>query len=511
MQIWDILKEEKIIIGEKVKNLYINKNSISLIFMIILSLLTQILTIAKTSLVAGIFGLSVEMDAYNFANSIVSLLFGLFAGGIPTVVIPSYVKKEDRKTIDSFLTLVYGLLFIFIILILIFRYQIVGVFSSRNEIFVNIVCNILLILFVVQYFMSITEIVVAYFQCVNKYNIPKIISVLSQIVVVGLLLFNRKLNIYEYTIFVGFGILINFILDVIVAFKQGWRYSLTLNFKNKEVIRMLKIFLPIVLSCSVYNISLFIDSTIASRLDVGKLSILSYSNQISGIINTVLIGNLIIYIYPKIITKINKEKGQLYFWNQSFLFHAIVVLITIGFIVIGKEGISLLFEHGLFDKYATNSVFISTVIYILGMQTNIIRDMIYRYFYAIGDTKTPASNSIFVSLINIFASLFLVFFIGFYGIIIGTIIASFFSLILIFVKFDKKIGIEFSKRKIIISYIKSILIGLLTLIIVLFTKNMFPIDSKILTILVYGVETVIIFAIMCIIFNKNILTSLKTL
>ena len=75
--------------------------------MIVLSLLTQVLTIAKTSLVAGTFGLSTEMDAYNFANSIISLLFGLFAGGIPTIVIPSYVKNEDRKNIDGFLTLIF--------------------------------------------------------------------------------------------------------------------------------------------------------------------------------------------------------------------------------------------------------------------------------------------------------------------------------------------------------------------------------------------------------------------
>lgn len=478
--------------------------------MIVLSLLTQVLTIAKTSLVAGTFGLSTEMDAYNFANSIISLLFGLFAGGIPTIVIPSYVKNEDRKNIDGFLTLIYGALLIFIAFILIFRYQIVGLFSNRNEMFINVVCNVLLILFFAQYFMSLTEIVVAYFQCKNKYNLPKIISLFSQLIVVGALLINKNLSIYEYTFIVGFGMIFNFIVDMFLALKYGWRYKPNVNLKNKEVIKLLKIFLPIVLSCSVYNISLFIDSTIASRLTVGKLSILSYSNQISGIINTVLLGNLTTYIYPKIISKID-ENEQFYFWDKSFLFHAIVVLITVGFIVIGKEGISLLFEHGSFDSYATSSVFIGTIIYILGMQTNIIRDLIYRFFYAIGDTRTPATNSIYVSILNMIISIILVYLIGFYGIIVGTIVASFFSLIFIIIKFNKKIGINFSKRKILVSYLKNILVGILTLVIVILTKIFFPIDSKLLSIFIYGIETVIVYIFICFIISKNILNSLKTL
>lgn len=490
---------------------YINKNSLSLIMMIILSLFTQLLTIAKTSLVAGTFGLSLEMDAYNFANSIVSLLFGLFAGGIPAVIIPSYIRKEKRIIIDSFLTLIYGFLLVSIIIILIFRYQIVGIFSNRNELFVNIVCNILLILFSAQYFMSITEIVVAYFQCKDKYNFPKIVTLISQFIVVVALILNKNLNIYEYTIIVACGILFNFAIDILGALKYGWRYKPSFDFLNKEVIKMLKIFFPIVLSCSVYNISLFLDSTIASRLEIGKLSILSYSNQISGIINTVIVGNLILYIYPKIITKIEKEQNQNYFWNQSFLFHSIVILITIGFIVIGKEAISLLFEHGSFDSIATNSVFIGTIIYIIGMQFNIIRDMIYRYFYAMSDTKTPAINSIIVSLLNIAFSLVLVYLIGFYGIIIGTILASFFSLVFILFKFNKKLKINFSKKKILLSYMMNLLVGILTLSIVLITKNIFPINSKFIAIIIYGLETVIVYISLCILINKNVIYSLKTL
>lgn len=114
----------------------------------------------------------------------------------------------------------------------------------------------------------------------------------------------------------------------------------------------------------------------------------------------------------------------------------IVCMLICGFINIGYEGISLLFQHGEFDESATLGVFVGSLIYILGQQTDVIRDLIYRYFYAKGNTKDPAINSLVISGTNIIISLILVRCIGFYGIIIGTVIASFISVIIIYIKLD---------------------------------------------------------------------------
>ena len=489
----------------------VNRSFLSLSFMIGISVITQILTIMKTSIVAGSFGLSAEMDAYNFANSIVSLIFGLISGSIPTIVIPHYVKKKERKILDGFLTLIYGTLLIAIILILILRFNIVGIFSNRDEMFVNIACNVLVIVVFAQYLSSFCGVVTAYFQCIDKYNIPKITNLIAQSAVLFCLVLFRNINIYQYTIIIAIGFAVNFFLDVTISFKYKWRFKPTFAFKDPEIVRLLKSFLPIVVSCSVYNISLFIDSTIASRLETGMLSVLSYSNQISGIINTVLVANLTTFIYPKIIKKIVADKDQTYFWKQSNLFHSIMVLLAIGFIVVGKEGISLLFENGLFDSNAVNSVFIGSSIYIVGMQTNIVRDMIYRYFYAQGDTKTPAINSVLVSITNIIFSILLVQIIGFYGIIIGTVFSSLVSLVIIIIRFEKQIGIQYKISKIIIFYFKNNLIGLISLLIVMITKHIFPIEINVVAIITYGVEAILIYSALTFVINKETINALKVL
>ena len=112
------------------------RGSLSLGLMIIITGITQVLTLMKSSLVAGIFGTGVEIDAYNLANSIVSFLFGFIAAGISTVIIPNYVRKTDRRNVDSFITMLYGLIALIVGILIAFRYQIIGLFSNRDELFV---------------------------------------------------------------------------------------------------------------------------------------------------------------------------------------------------------------------------------------------------------------------------------------------------------------------------------------------------------------------------------------
>ena len=65
-----------------------------------------------------------------------------------------------------------------------------------------------------------------------------------------------------------------------------------------------------------------------------------------------------------------------------------------------------------------------TLIYVRGLPINAFRDLIYRYFYAKGDTLTPFRNSLLISFLNIVISIILARFIGIYGIVLGTVITS---------------------------------------------------------------------------------------
>lgn len=485
------------------------RNSFSLILMIIITGITQILTLMKSSLVAGIFGTGIEIDAYNLANSIVSFLFGFIAAGISTVIIPNYVKNTNRKNVDTFITALYGLIAFIVFILIVFRYQIIGVFSNRDELFVNICCNTLIILLLANYLLAISDVTVAYFQCKGKYNLPKIVSLIAQLIVVVILIFYPNLTISQYTYIIAIGLFINFLLDTIFAFKEGWRVYPSLALFSPGTKKLFGIFLPIVFSTGIYKLSLMTDSTIAARLQTGQITILAYASQISNIINTILIGNLLTYYYPKIVEKVDTSDGQKSFWNQVILFHLIVCLVIAGFTTVGHETVELLFRHGTFSEDAAKFVYIGALIYVVGQQTDVVRDLIYRFFYAKGNTTVAAKNGVIISVVNITVSIILVYFIGFFGIFFGTIIASFISLIVMFFKFNAYFEFVISIKSIAKALLKNNLVVIITITIIVFLKKLIVFNSLFLQIFIYGILTVFVFCILSLVFHKNLKEMIK--
>lgn len=477
---------------------------IKLVLMIILSCITQVISLMKSSIVAGTFGISVEMDAFNFANSISSLLFSFVIAGISTIVIPCYVKRINRKNINSFITAIFLGMLVITSLTLIVRKPIISLITKRDTFFVDLSSDILIVLIISNYFSIFTSVTSAYFQYAEKYNVPKIITLLSQLVVVIALGISKDITIMQYAFVIGVGVILNSCIDVFFAIKSGWRCKPEFAFNEEETKVMFFTFFPVLFSTGVYQLSLMIDSAIASRLNTGDITLLNYANQIAAMINTLLVSNLLIYFYPKIVKDIEENKGQRSFWEKTYFFHAVMCLVIAGYASVGREGISLLFEHGKFNATATNSVFLLSFIYVSAQQVNIIRDLIYRYFYACGDTKSTTVNSVFATVVNIIISLILVRPMGLYGIVVGTAGSSVASLIMIMVRFKKSYGYNEQVKTIVIQYLKSILVAIASLVIVGATKNIWAIDSDIISILIYGIEVVFVYIILTLVFNRRI-------
>ena len=102
-------KFNKSIIKDKNSN---KRASIQLITMIGLTIIIQVVTILKTSVVAAQFGATIEMDAFNFSNSIGVFIFSFIGAGVTTVLIPNLVNKDDDQGVNIFISTLYTIGFI---------------------------------------------------------------------------------------------------------------------------------------------------------------------------------------------------------------------------------------------------------------------------------------------------------------------------------------------------------------------------------------------------------------
>ena len=233
-----------------------NSNIYSLALMIMLSCLIQIVALVKSSLVAGTFGISMEMDAYNFSNSISTLIYSFIIAGISTIVIPCYVKEEDSKIVNTFLTVIICIVFLISMIVICFRDSIISYISGRSSNFVCIASHLLLILLCFNFFTIFSGITGAFFQYKEKYNFPKIINLIIDIAVVIAILLINDLNIFIYAFILGIGILLNALCSCTYAVINGWSFRFSFHLLDPKVKQLLVSFLPILFSSGIYQLSL---------------------------------------------------------------------------------------------------------------------------------------------------------------------------------------------------------------------------------------------------------------
>lgn len=473
--------------------------------MMIITIITQLISVYKSALIAANFGACVELDAYNFANNLSTFFLTFVSTGITTVVIPAYVKKMDRKAVDSFLTVVFGVTAILLCGTYLLRGQLVDWLTSRDSTFRMYVCTTMMLTIWIQALPAILGVTTAYYQCIGKFNLPKIILLFSNIGTTVALVILKDFDLYQYLYILLAGAIFQFIVDLICAIYLGFRFKLELDVKNPVYKSLMMIFLPTLFSSGIYKINTMIDSLISSNLGTGQLTILSYANTIVGMVNTLIIGNLITYVYPKIVESVSMQghKSQKTLWKYAIVFHMAVCLIVVGFICVGREFIGILYEHGEFSTSAANAVYLCMGIYMIAQQNNIVRDIIYRYFFAYGNTKVTVKNGVVTSIVNIISSIVLAYFIGVYGIILGTYVAGLVSLICIIIRMKKTYGFAINMKDVLKKFGKTESVVILTIIIVMTIKYIMPNFSYVISFFIYGIISVLIYGVGILVFHKK--------
>jgi putative peptidoglycan lipid II flippase len=482
-----------------------NKAVNQLSSMVLVTIITQVFILIKNSLVAANFGVSAELDAFNFTNTTSSFIYSFIGAGIFTILIPYLREKNNKQSIDIFITVIYTIGFLLLILMLIFREQIViGLSGINGSKFLSVASKIFIFTLFTGFLNSLIELASGVLAYNGQFNRQKLSVLFTTILLVTMLWLGTDVSIYYYATIVLITTILNVTIHLFFLKKSGFKYNLDYDINNTGFKEMGKLFLPVILSTGVYQISLLVDTMIAARLDIGSISILTYANGIISMINMLLLGNLTTYFYPKLVKHDTETSRQKSLTEYILFLNAILCLNVTLFFMVGEEGISILYERGSFTDENTNLVFMCALIYAISLPVNGIRDLIYKYFYIKKDTYSPLKNSIVISILNLTISLLLSNLIGLYGIVLGTVIASYLSLFLISLKFKKKFPITFNKKYFIIENSKVVIVTLLTILILITIKGQFTIENTFLGILVYSPLTLVFFVALLFIFKSKV-------
>jgi putative peptidoglycan lipid II flippase len=303
----------------------------------------------------------------------------------------------------------------------------------------------------------ITYIFVSILQSLGIFSITSFISVPANIIAIGFLFFFAEeygVKGLAYVTLIGW--ILQFAIQIPFLHRAGFRYKLTINFKDELLKRFFKIIIPVTAVASVNQINMLLDEMQASNLHHGKVSALYYAGMLYLAIASIMVYGISAVMFPKFAEKaVKMEKRQYGLFVTSIIKMLIFVLLpmTVGIGLLSKPLIGLIFERGAFDHEAAVLTGISLSLYALGMMGYAIQDVINKALYALQDTRIPVIFSIFVMGCNFLLNGVLASSYDVAGIALSTTIAITLGAVGLMMAFKGKVG-TFGGRRLVQSLIK---------------------------------------------------------
>ncbi|MDP8216716.1 MAG: murein biosynthesis integral membrane protein MurJ [Candidatus Kaelpia imicola] len=297
------------------------------------------------------------------------------------------------------------------------------------------------------------------------------ISIISSILVLG-----RRYGVYA----LAFGIIIGGVIQLLMQFfaiRGKGVYRAKTRMFHPEYGRIWKLLLPRFLGAGVYQVSIFIDTILASLQSIvgsGAIAALYYAQRFVQLPLAVFATSLATAVLPFFSARRTKNEnasiGDNLLLSLRFV-SFIMIPATFGFFILAKEIISVVFQHGSFSSYSTAITSGALRFYALGLLFYAGIKILVVTFYSMQDTLTPVKISVISLAVNIAASIALMFPMKVSGLCLATSFAASCNFILLFLALNKKI--KFYNKNFVSGILKILLCSVIMAGALLFTKRLF--------------------------------------
>ena len=382
-----------------------------------MTMLSRITGLVRELLIARAFGASVYTDAFFVAFRIPNLLRRLFAeGAFSQAFVPILAEyknqqgeEETRTLVDYvasalfwslFATCVVGIVAAPIVVLAIAT----GLKSDALAFDASVVMT--RIMFPYIGFMSLVALAGGVLNTWREFRIPAFTPVLLNISFIVAALFvapQMEQPIYALALAVFVGGVLQLGIQVPALIKIGMLPRITLNplapFRYPGVRRVIKQMVPATFAVSVAQISLMINTNIASHLDSGSVSWLSYADRLMefpAALLGVALGTILLPSLSKAHTEGDQEEySALLDWGLRLIF-LLALPAAVMMLTISTPMAAVLFHYGKFSAQDVAMTGQAVIAYGIGLIGLILVRVLAPGFYAKQDIKTPVKIAVCV-------------------------------------------------------------------------------------------------------------------
>ena len=402
----------------------------------LLTLASRITGLARELLIASTFGASALTDAFNVAFRIPNLFRRLFAEGafsqafVPVLAASRAQQGNDatRLLIDRAATLLFWALLITSALGVAAAPWLVWVMASGlKQSADGMEAAVVMTRWMFPYiaFMSLVALAAGILNTWKKFAVPAATPVLLNVAVIGAAYFGAPLfqssgwpPIYA----LAAGVMLGGALQLGVQLPALWRLGLLprIGFslgacrealQDPGTQRILKLMAPALLGVSVAQISLLINTQVASHLAPGSVSWLSYADRLMEFPTALLGVALGVVMMPQLAAAKATEDAARYSAMLDWGLRIVVLLAlpcAVALLVFAKPLVSVLYHYGAFTVQDVTQTTAALMGYGFGLLGLVAIKVLAPGYYASQDVRTPVKIAVVVLLLTQLLNLVLV-------------------------------------------------------------------------------------------------------
>ena len=441
---------------------------------IICTVLSKMIGAFRDLVLSYYYGSSSISDAYILATTIPVTIFAFIYEGIGASFMPVCArlksKDDENKLTSNLINLLFILTFILVIFIEIFPELTIKVFASgfagntlKNAVFLTRI-SILGV-----FFSSAVYVLISYLNYNDSFVAPALRAVpMDIVVIVSIVVSAYTKSLIPMAIGIPISLFIELLFLIPTLIKKGFKFSFMLNIKDENIKNVIVWALPIVISTAVADLNSIIDRQFSSWLLDGGISALTYSSRTLNMVRTTFFIPVITVLFP-IFTRYFKNgkinDASLMTSKCLSILFLLATPLTFGIMAFSKDIITILFQRGAFDLFATEITANCFKYYSIALIGYAVIVVTSKVFYAMTDMKTPMLISIIGMFLNVVFNFIFSRQIGLSGLAIATSISTLFMAGLHYYVLNKKM--HFDNYNLLCTIVKSLFSSIVMIITII--------------------------------------------
>jgi len=382
-----------------------------------LTILSRIFGYLREQRIAFLLGTSDVADAYRVAFLIPNLLRRLVGeGAVSAAFIPTftrYLNDENRKEAWEFANTLLTAITVFITIVTILGVVlspwIVPLFASGfaetpGKVEVTTVLNRIMFPYIA--FVSLSAFAMGILNSFHRFAAPAFAPVLLNLCVIAFSFLTGFFSNPEIALAVGVvaGGALQVAIQIPPLIQSGWRFRWIWNLAHPGVRRVGLLMAPLLFGIGIVQVNVLVDTQFASYLSTGSAASIGVADRVMELV----LGGYAIALSTAILPLLSRQAAdrRLEEMRTTLNFALRIVLFvtlpaTVGLILLRREIIQVLFEHGAFDANSTALTAWALLFFAVGLSAFSMVKIIVPAFYALHDTRTPVWTAFVAMLLNI--------------------------------------------------------------------------------------------------------------